>query len=77
MSIVIDKEKYTALMPLIQTLPGFLGSRVQNTYTLKLGFESGFACLISKNTRNDNLSVHFENQDRDEANYLTIMNAII
>ncbi|PSV87235.1 hypothetical protein [Photobacterium iliopiscarium] len=76
MSIVIDKEKYTALIPLIQTLSGFLGRKVQNTYTLKFSFESGFACLISNNTKNDKLSVHFENQDKDEASYLTIMNAI-
>lgn len=76
MSITIDQAKYTALMPLIQTLPRFTDSKVQNTYTLKFNFESGFACLISKNTKNSSLAVHFENQDRDEANHLAIMNAI-
>lgn len=77
MSVTIDQLKYTALLPLIQTLPGFAGSKVQNTYTLKFLFHSGFACLISKNTKNPSLAVHFENQEKDEANYLAIMNAIL
>ncbi|WP_447908297.1 hypothetical protein [Serratia fonticola] len=76
MAIIIDRVKFTALMPLINTLAGYVGSKVQNTYTLKFTFESGFACLISKNTKNSNLSVHFENEDRDETNYFIILNAI-
>jgi hypothetical protein len=36
MSVVIDREKYTALMPLIRTTPGYVGEKVQlNKYTLK------------------------------------------
>lgn len=76
MSIIIDREKYTALMTLVNTLPDLIGRNVQNTYTLKLSFKSGFACLISKNTKNANLSVHFENEDRDETNHFIILNAI-
>lgn len=76
MAIVIDKEKFTALLPLIQGLDGFLGSEVQNTYTLKCSFQSGFACLISRNDRNSNLSVHFEKVEKDETNHFIILSAI-
>jgi hypothetical protein len=77
MSVVIDREKYTALMPLIRTTPGYVGEKVQpNKYTLKCSFSSGFACCISKNDKNTNLSVHFENEGADTAAHLAILNAI-
>ncbi|QDX96292.1 hypothetical protein EGD00_02685 [Pectobacterium carotovorum subsp. carotovorum] len=75
--MVITQEKYTALMPLIQTLPGFSGTTIHNNnFTLKFSFYSGFACCISSNTKNTTLAVHFENQQNDEVAFLTIMNAI-
>lgn len=76
MSIVIDKDKFTALVPLISGLPGFSQQSIQNTYTLKFSFESGFACLVSRNTKNSNLSVHFEKEDKDAANHFIILSAI-
>ncbi|EBO3282891.1 hypothetical protein ACR47K_004727 [Escherichia coli] len=77
MSIIIDREKYTALMTLIQTSQGYVGSKVQpNGYTLKCSFDTGFACCISRNTRNSNLSVHFENESTDPATHFAILSAI-
>jgi len=77
MSIIIDREKYTALLPLIQTSKGFVDAKVQpNGYTLKFSFDTGFACCISKNTKNTNLSVHFENENLDQAVYFSILSAI-
>lgn len=77
MSITITQEKFTALMPLIHTLPGFSGTSVHNnTYTLKASFFSGFACCISRNEKNTSMAVHFENQQNDEAAFFSIMSAI-
>ncbi|EOL9002189.1 hypothetical protein ACM910_004145 [Cronobacter sakazakii] len=76
-SIVIDREKYTALMTLIQTTQGYIGSKVQpNGYTLKCSFATGFACCISKNNRNNNLAVHFEKEDSDPETHFAILSAI-
>ncbi|ELS9246893.1 hypothetical protein R6I31_003676 [Vibrio cholerae] len=77
MSIIIDREKYTVLMTLIQTSQGYIGSQVQpNGYTLKCSFDTGFACCFSKNNKNTNLSVHFENESKDPANHFAILSAI-
>jgi len=77
MSIIIDREKYTVLMTLIQTSQGYIGSQVQpNGYTLKCSFDTGFACCVSKNNKNTNLSVHFENESKDPANHFAILSAI-
>lgn len=77
MSITITQEKYTVLVPFIQGLPGFVSYSLQNDYTLKFAFQSGFACCISKNNRNTNQSVHFENEKSDLATHQVILNAII
>jgi hypothetical protein len=77
MTIVIDSEKYTVLMTLIQTAKGFVGSKVQpNGYTLKCSFDTSFACCISKNNKNSNLAVHFENESSDPETHFAILSAI-
>lgn len=76
MSIIITQDKYTVLVPFIQGLQGFLQYGVQNSYTVKFSFESGFACCISSNTKNSNKSVHFENEMSDPATHQVILGAI-
>ncbi|MNC00037.1 hypothetical protein D3C75_473510 [compost metagenome] len=73
----ISREKYTALLPLIRSTPGFYEEKVlPNSYTQKFSFQSGFACCISRNNKNTDLSVHFENEGVDSVAHLAILTAI-
>jgi hypothetical protein len=73
----ISQEKYTALLPLIRSTPGFYEEKVlPNSYTQKFSFKSGFACCISRNDKNTDLSVHFEKEGVDSVAHLAILTAI-
>ncbi len=76
-SITITPDTYTKLIPLIRSIPGFKEIKAMpNGYTLKCIFDSGFSCCISRNDKNSNLVVHFENEDRDVMSHLMILNSI-
>ena len=73
----ISKDMYLDLANLMQNYRDFDNVSVQNTYTTKFKFKSGFACLVSRNEKNNNkLSVHFEKRESDPTAYKIIMDAL-